>query len=100
MSEQDQKLMERLEEARDLRGQLSGLTMEDQPEIIFQEFSPGRRMVLLWSTETGEEVTIPKYMGESFLAKRRADGKGYRFTAHADQAPPVKRGTVKCFMTF
>lgn len=90
--------VEQLEEKRDLRQQMDGLAADDQRGIIFQEWSPGRTMVTLWSTEDGEAITIPRYMAEAAITTPRDDGKGFRFTAHPEKAPAYKLGDVKCFL--
>jgi len=93
-----QPFVERLEEKRDLRQQLSELDREDESGILFQEWSPGRTMVSLWSTETGEEIVIPRYMADAAITTPREDGQGYRFTSKRESAPAFVQGNVKCFL--
>jgi len=93
-----QTYVEQLEQRRDLRRDMSGLGREEEQEILFQEWSPGRTIVSLWSTETGEEIVIPRYMADAAISLPRADGKGYRFTSHKDKAPTLKENSVHCFM--
>jgi hypothetical protein len=90
---------EQQQRARDLRTQLAevGASERNDQEMLFQEWSPGRTLVTLWSMEDGTEITIPQYMVASAIQKRMADGR-FRFTAYKDQAPEFKAGTVRCFL--
>lgn len=84
--------------ARDLRTQLSDLgTASEQAEILFQEWSPGRKMQKLWSMQDGVEITIPSYMVGGALMKRLPDGR-YAFTANKAEAPEFVDGDVPCFL--
>lgn len=90
---------EQMEQARDLRNQISDLTTEDSQEFQMTEFSPGRRMVKLWSMVDGMEIEIPKYMVLSALTKRDTRSKtGWAFTARRTDAPAFKEGNIKCFL--
>jgi hypothetical protein len=84
---------------RDLRTQLSGLDNSDSKEILFEEWSPGRTMMTLWSTIDGMEITIPRYMVDNALKKPHPTTPGkFLFTAFKEQAPEFRGGTVKCFL--
>ena len=88
---------EQMQQARDLRTQLTGLERDDESEIQFTEWSPGRKMVRLWSVSDGTEILIPRYMVMPALTKRLPDGR-YAFTANKEDAPTFKDGNVKCFL--
>lgn len=88
---------ESMQKARDLRVQLDGLGKDDEAEMQFTEWSPGRKMVKLWSMSDGAEIEIPKYMVLGAISKRLRDGR-YAFTANRDEAPKVRNGSVKCFL--
>mgnify|MGYP001562137097 CR=1 FL=1 len=88
---------EQMEQARDLRLELTGLERGDEKEFLFQEWSPGRTMVKLWSLIDGEEITIPKYMVGPALMKRQRGG-GYVFTSDPAKAPAFREGHVRCFL--
>jgi len=92
-----QRIAEQLEQARDLRGQLRDLEAGDSQEMLFQEWSPGRTLVKLWSMENGEEIEIPRYMAAAALLKRMRGGK-YRFTTRQEEAPRFREGNVRCFL--
>ena len=85
--------------ARDLRSQLSEIGQDDtnENEMQFIEWSPGRKMVRLWSMQDGTEITIPRYMVASAISKRLPDGR-FAFTAHKEEAPAFKEGTERCFL--
>lgn len=76
-----QRWIETAETKRDLARQLEGLGGDDQAEIQFLEWSPGRRMVTLWYMESGESVTLPRYQALAAINAPSETG-GYRFTAH------------------
>lgn len=92
------ELAELAEQRRDLRLQVAELDADSQQEIVFQEFSPGRRLQKLWNTLDGMMIVIPNYMVPGALVKRRPDGQGYLFTADPNKAPPFKDGTIPCFL--
>lgn len=93
-----QKFIERAEQARDLKSQMGDLLGQDEDqEFQFYEWSPGRTNVLIWSMETGEELSLPRYMAESALYIRNAEG-AYRFTASQEKAPTARLNSVKCFL--
>jgi len=92
-----QNIAERTQKIRDLRGQIGGLAADDEQEIVFQEISPRRRKVTIYSMVNGQPVEIPAYMVAGVLEKRLDDG-GYMFTAYKEQAPEFQPGTVKCFL--
>lgn len=85
--------------ARDLRAQLAELSGEDKgdQEMLFQEWSPGRKMQRLWSMLDGMEISIPRYMVMGAITKRLPDGR-FAFTANKDEAPVFKEGNVRCFL--
>lgn len=86
------------EKKRDLRSQISGLDQGDvMREATIEEFSPGRKLIQLWSMQDGTEITIPRYMVPAALGKRLPGG-GFAFTASKDSAPVFKPGNVRCFL--
>lgn len=91
------KTVERMQDIRDLRGQIDELKrIEDDREIIFKETSPRRRKVTIYSMANGEPLDIPAYMAERVLDKQ--DANGYMFTARKEEAPEYKLGTTLCFL--
>lgn len=82
---------------RDLRGQIAELSNEDESDILFQEISPRRKKVTIYSMTDGEPISIPAYMAEPALNKARPGG-GFMFTADPADAPEYKMGNVKCFL--
>ena len=92
-----QAWVERAEAARDLKAQLAGLDAEDQSGVLFQEWSPGRTYVTIWSMETGEEVTLPKYQAVAALNTPSMRG-GWAWTAHKDLAPQPRVNSTLCFL--
>lgn len=88
-----------LEQARDLRGQLAELDSGAKSGIVFMEPpDQGRVPTTIYSLINGEPITLPRYMAEGVIGKRNPDGPGYMFTAHKENAPEYKLGTVKCFL--
>ena len=87
----------RVEDARDLRREISGLERENQQEIIFKETSPERRKVTVYNMTNGEPVQIPAYMLANVLDKVLPDGEPM-FTARVERAPEYKLGTTLCFL--
>lgn len=85
------------EKVRDLRGQLTGIDDEDQPEILFQMISPGREPITVFSTTDGTPTAVPKYMIGAAMELKNNDGS-FRFVAEAKDAPEFKLGTIKCFL--
>ena len=85
------------EKVRDLRGQLTGIAEEDEPEILFQMISPGREPVTVYSTTDGTPTAVPKYMIGAAMELKNNDGS-FRFVAEAKDAPEYKLGTIKCFL--
>lgn len=88
---------QRVEDIRDLRRKIEGLSREDESEFIFRDTSPQRRKVTVYSMQNGEPIQIPSYMLEHVLAKKLDDGRD-AFTAFPEKAPVFQRGTVKCFL--
>lgn len=87
----------RAEQLRDLRGQVAGLERNVVADVVFQEISPGRQPVTVYSAETGEPVSVPAYMLGAVMDSRSEDGR-FRFVADEKDAPKYKLGTVKCFL--
>jgi hypothetical protein len=92
-----QRWVESAEKARDLKQQLAGLGGDDEGEIQFIEWSPGRRMVSLWNMVTGEEVTLPRYQALAALNTPNPRG-GWLWTADKNLAPEPRLNSVKCFL--
>lgn len=92
-----QMWIERAEQARDLKSQLAGLDAEDQSGISFEEWSPGRTYVTIWSMETGEEVSLPKYQAVAALNTPSARG-GWAWTAKKELAPEPRVNETRCFL--
>ena len=88
---------EQQQHARDLRNQLTNLDREDNAEMQFIEWSPGRKLQKLWSMQDGQEIEIPSYMVAGAISKRLANGK-YAFTAIQSEAPVFKDGDIACFL--
>jgi hypothetical protein len=89
---------EKAQEVRDLRAQL-GAAQEDpgEPEIVFRESSPRKRMGTLYSMVNGEPLQVALEQIERVIEKRLPNGK-YMFTANKEEAPEYKLGDVKCFL--
>ena len=51
----------------------------------------------IYSRRDGEPITMPLYLAKQALLVKKEDG-GYAFTSHQEDAPPYKRGDVKCFL--
>ena len=90
---------EQAQRARDLRAQLTEIGAGDRgdQEMQFIEWSPGRKLVKLWSMHDGQEITIPQYMVMGAITKRLPDGR-FAFTAHQNEAPAFKDGEISCFL--
>ena len=86
---------ETAQRARDLRAELG--TLADEPEIVFKESSPRKRMATIYSMVDGEPLPVNMVNIERVLDKRLPDG-GYMFTAKKEEAPEYKLGDVKCFL--
>ena len=94
-------VIQRAEQARDLRGQvaeLQALPQADKSGIIFKETSPARVKVPIYSMSDGEMVMVPEYMALRAIELRDSETGQPRFTAHKDRAPEYKLGTIKCFL--
>ena len=96
-TDNSQRFIESAEAARDLKVQLAGLGGEEEREIQFIEWSPGRRMVTIWNMETGEEVTLPRYQALAALNTPRPGG-GWQWTARKEMAPAPFVPSVPCFL--
>src|SRR3990167_2865396 len=92
----DQRFIERAEATRDLRNQLGSLG-SDESEIQFMEWSPGRKLVTIWSMETGEEATLPRYQAVAAINTVGPRG-GYVWTSKKENAPTPRINTIKCFL--
>jgi hypothetical protein len=97
MVENPQDKGEQAERLRDLRGQVAGLETQDVGQVVFQEISPGRQPVTIYSVENGEPVSVPAYMLNAVMEKRLDDGR-FRFVGKKEDAPEYMPGTVKCFL--
>lgn len=86
-----QRWIERQEERLDLKRQLGQLDRDEEREIEFQEWSPGRVLVTIWSNEDGEEITLPRYIAFAAVASGR-------WTTRQDQVPVRRINNVKCFL--
>ena len=93
----DQRWIQQAEVARDLRQQLDSVIFDDDAEIQFTEWSPGRRYVHVWSMSDGEEAVLPRYQALAALNTKRADGS-WAWTAESDKAPRPRVNSVKCFL--
>lgn len=93
----NQGWIERAEASRDLKAQLAGLDAEDQSGISFEEWSPGRTYVTIWSMETGEEVVLPRYQAVSALNTPSIRG-GWAWTADKAKAPIPRVNSTRCFL--
>ena len=85
------------ERVRDLTGQLKGIGQQEMPGILFQEISPGREPVVIYSVEDGRPVPVPAYMLGAVMTKTLEDGR-FMFVSDAKDAPEYKLGDVKCFL--
>lgn len=92
-----QNVAEREEKIRDLRRQVSELDSGAETEILFQEISPRRRPVTVYSTTDGEPIPVPEYMIRAALSAMRPDGMP-RFVSKKEDAPEYKLGEIKCFL--
>ncbi len=92
-----QRSIEADEQARDLRAQLAGLGTEDEQDIQFIEWSPGRRMVTIWNMQSGEEVTLPNYQARSALNTPNPAG-GWMWTTNKEAAPAAFVPSTPCFL--
>ena len=93
-----QQFIEKAEQARDLRRQMEvSLGKDEEQEFQFYEWSPGRTYVTLWSMQTGEAVTLPRYQAQSAIYLVDETGKD-RFTAFPNKAPKQHENTTHCFL--
>lgn len=95
----DQRWIEREEKQRDLRDNMVSVLAEadDEQEVQFHEWSPGRKHVTIWNMVSGEEATLPRYQARAALGTPNPRG-GYMWTAFPDTAPKPRENTVKCFL--
>ena len=100
--------IQREEARRDLRHQLGNLAADEESEIQFTEWSPGRKLVTIWNMQTGEEALLPRYQAIAAVNSPNPRG-GYMWTSHRSgcdcgrcsketQAPKARVNTVKCFL--
>lgn len=87
----------RAQMVRDLKGRIADLSAEDNKEIIFIDASPQKERVTIWSMQTGEPLSFPKYMVPGLLETRLRDGR-FAFTGNQEEAPEYKLGEIKCFL--
>ena len=92
-----QGVAEREERIRDLKKQVSELDHEEDTEVLFQEISPRRRRVTLYSTTDGEPIPVPEYMVRAALGATGPDGSP-RFVSKQENAPEYRLGEIKCFL--
>lgn len=92
-----QRFIQQAETARDLKQQLGTLAADDESEIQFTEWSPGRIMVTLWNMETGESITVPRYQALSAINIPNPAG-GWMWTANQEEAPEAFVPSVPCFL--
>lgn len=92
-----QNVAEREEQRRDLRAKVAELDNQAETEVIFQEISPRRRPVTIYSTTDGEPISVPEYMVRAALSATRLDGEP-RFVSRKGDAPEYKLGDIKCFL--
>ena len=85
----------RVQQARDLSDQLTGIGRDDLAEMTIQETSGVVRRAPIYSTETGEMVMVPRKRWTDVLSIRNLDGK-FRFVADPADAPEWKENDVKC----
>ncbi len=90
--------IERAEQQRDLRSQISGLDRADQQEIIFKETSPRRKKTRIYHMRNGQPADVPEYIAMKALDKIDPETGQYMFTASQSKAPEFKMGTVLCFL--
>ncbi len=90
--------IQRVEERRDLKQQITELRDESDQEIIFKETSPRRVKRTIYSMRDGEPLPVPLYMAEKALDKRDPATGEYMFTSLKEKAPEYKMGTIKCFL--
>ena len=93
----DQRWIQQAEVARDLKTQLADIANEDESEIQFTEWSPGRKYVHIWSMTDGEEAVLPRYQALAALNIRRPDG-AWAWTTDPANAPKPRVNSVKCFL--
>ena len=86
------------EKARDLRSQVAELSDIDQPEVLFRETSPTRKLIRLYSMEDGSPVDVYKYRLDATLAKTVPGTKDPMFTSDPKKAPKWEEGKLKCFL--
>ena len=91
------EVAERAERIRDLKGQIAGLGADVQTEILFQQISPGREPITIYSVLNGEPIQVPRYMVGGVMEKRLPDGR-FMFVSRQEEAPEYKLGTIKCFL--
>lgn len=92
---------QRMQAARDLLQQVDELAGEgkgDVPEVVFQDISPRRRKLPIYSLRDGERLMIPRSLLQQTLNKRDNKTGKWLFTAHKEEAPEYKLGEIKCFL--
>ena len=97
VTEQDNPAL-RIQQARDLKKQISELADMDDREIIIKETSPRTRYGTIYSMRDGEPLKVPLKLIQATLSKIDRDSGNYAFTAKKEEAPEYKLGEVKCFL--
>ncbi len=88
---------EQVEDALNLKRQLTQLDDPGDQDFVFQDTSPPTRWDTIYSTQTGEAIRVKRFRLISTLQKTLANGLA-AFTAKKENAPTYVLGTVKCFL--
>lgn len=91
------KTPQQLEQIRDLRKEMGSLTSEQLPEVVFLHIMNGRDPVILYDSQTGQEVVVQEHYVPTALDLINPDG-GFRFVAKKEDAPTYVPNTIKCFL--
>jgi hypothetical protein len=99
-TEQIETVEERAERARDLQAAaLQALGAEGhRQEWVIEDASPDRKLYVLYSTVNGERIEVPRFILNQALKRLIPGTDRHAFTAHKENAPEPRRGTVKCFL--
>lgn len=97
MTNQTRTHAQEVEEALDLKRQISGLEDPGDQNFLFQDTSPRTRWDTVYSTQTGEPIQVKRHRLIATLEKRLPDGTK-AFTADRSLAPEYRLGDVKCFL--
>jgi hypothetical protein len=85
-----------LRRGRDLADQSAELKAE-KTGIVFMDISKREPPITLYAMSDGEAITMPRHIAEVAIRKRYVSG-AYMFTNDPDEAPPYKKGRLKCFL--